>query len=427
MFFSNVDTIQIHLVLRSTAGKSGICEIERRRAHYSGGMPRIIYFSFPAHGHVNPTLPLMRELVFRGNEVIYFSTERFRPVIENTGAEFCAYTPRVAMPAHGPGPFAQVSTTLETLFDFSRAILDHHFDQVRAWQPAHIMYDSFAPWGKFVAQLLRLPSIASVPSILINAEIDGRYGRGQAGDPRLTPEWHAEFESRCHALPTAPAPPQLLQSYGDLNIVYTSRAFQPMAEAFDEQRFQFVGPCFDARESAPATTNGRPLVLISLGTVYGNPDFFRRCSEELAGTPWHIVFLDGRRSQISQIDLLQGCSAFVTHGGMNSVQEALYYGVPMVLAPQATDQFWISARVAELGAGVLLRTVREDIERILSDGKYAAAAQRIGANLRASGGPMRAAYFIQDFMSKSANKPMLASDSNSPTVRPGVRYASRTR
>ncbi len=385
-------------------------------------MPRIVYFSFPAHGHIHPTLPVIRELVRRGDEVIYFSTEQFRRVIQDTRGVFCAYSPRVAMPDHGPGPFAEVSTTLETLLDFSRAILDDHLEQARAMRPTHIMFDSFAPWGSFFAQLLGLPGIASVPSILINADIDGRYGRGQAGDPRLTREWYTEFETRCQRLPTAPAPAQLLQSYGDLNIVYTSRAFQPMADEFAEERFEFVGPCFDV----PAQTDARPAVLISLGTVYGDPKFFRHCAEELAGTPWEIVFLDGRHSQASQIELLQKCSVFVTHGGMNSVQEALYYGVPMVLAPQAADQFWISARVVELGAGVLLRSVREDIERILSDGKYAAAARRIGATLRASGGPARAADVIQNFMSKSANKPILATDSSIPTTRPGVRYASRT-
>ena len=389
-------------------------------------MPRIVYFSFPAHGHINPTLPVMRELVRRDEEVIYFGTEQFRPAIQKTGAAFCSYTPRVAMPAQGPGPFAQVSTTLETLLDFSRMILDHHLEHVRALRPTHIMYDSFAPWGSCFAQLLRLPSVASVPSILINGAIDGRYGRGQAGDPRLTPQWYAAFSSRCQAwarcqtLPTAPSPAQLLQSYGDLNIVYTSRAFQPMAEAFDAQRFQFVGPCFDSPASAPSQPDGGPLVLISLGTVYGNPDFFRRCSDELAGTPWQIVILNGRRTQVSQIELLRRCAAFVTHSGMNSVQEALYYGAPMVLAPQAADQFWISARVAELGAGVFLKTVREDIEKILSDAKYATAARRIGESLRASGGHVRAANAIQNFMSKSASRPILANDSSAPTVRPGV-------
>src|ERR1700734_2803535 len=98
-------------------------------------MPRIVFFSFPAHGQIHPTLPVMRELVRRGDEVSYFCTEKFRPVIQATGTTFCPYTPRVTMPDQGPGSFAQVSTTLETLLDFSRAIIDHHLDQVRAMRP----------------------------------------------------------------------------------------------------------------------------------------------------------------------------------------------------------------------------------------------------------------------------------------------------
>jgi len=325
------------------------------------------------------------------------------------------------MPEQGPGSFVSVPTTIETLVEFSHAILEHQLDQVRALDPTHIMFDSFAPWGGFFARLLRRHSIASVPSILINGAIDARYGC-EAADPRLTPEWYARMRARCASLPGNPAPEHLLQTYGDLNLVYTSRLFQPMAEAFDARRFQFVGPCFDSRAAAPDPDDGRPLVLVSLGTVYGNPDFLRRRSEELAGAPWKVVILDGTSAQVSQIELLQRCAVFVTHGGMNSVQEALYYGVPLVLAPQAADQFWISARVAELGAGVLLRaeSVREVIEKILSDAAYANAAERIGASLRAAGGYVRAADAIQDFITKSPSRQRLTSDNNAPVVRPGV-------
>jgi MGT family glycosyltransferase len=395
----------------------------------------IVYFSLPAHGHINPTLAVMRELVRRGQPVVYYGTEQFRPAIQDTGAEFYCYSAEFRMPDEGPGPFAQVSTTLETLLEQSRAILDGHLEQVRMLRPTHIMYDSFAPWGSLVAQLLRLSTIGSIPSILINGEIDSRYGadpRTQPEDPRLTPEWFAQFRSRCHAdllrygLPEPPSPPQLLQTYGDRNVVYTSRLFQPMAEAFDGQRFQFVGPCFEFRPEAPPfpfeRLDGRPLVLVSLGTVYGNrPQFFRSCLEELAGAPWQVVLSTGGnfpegdlgpapdnfivRSFVPQIEILRRCAAFVTHGGMNSVQEALYHGVPLVVAPQAADQFWISARAAELGAAVVLDqlrmeagAIRGSVAKIISDASYADAAARVGASLRAAGGYMRAADEIQRFV-----------------------------
>jgi MGT family glycosyltransferase len=395
----------------------------------------IVYFSLPGHGQINPTLPVIRELVHRHQQVVYFGTEQFEQAIRDTGAVFCPYSKRFSMPERGPRPFARVSTTLETLLDLSCTVLDQHLEQVRALRPTHIMYDSFAPWGRFVAQLLRLPSIASIPSILINSEIDSRYGAGpriQPEDPRLTPQWYSEFQSHCHAslvrygMPETPSPPQLLQTYGDFNVVYTSRLFQPCAEDFDRQRFKFVGPCFGFRPDTPPfpfeRLDDRPLVLVSLGTVYGNrPQFFQKCLEELADTPWQVVLSTGGsfpaenlgpipenfivRAFVPQTEILRRSAAFVTHGGMNSVQEALYFGVPMVIAPQAADQFWISARASELGAALVLdqlRTetgaIRASVAKILSGRQYLAAAARIGESLVAAGGQMRAADEIQSFM-----------------------------
>jgi UDP:flavonoid glycosyltransferase YjiC (YdhE family) len=54
-------------------------------------MSKIIYLTPPAHGHVNPALPVMRELVQRGDQVICYNIAEFRPQIEGTGATFRAY------------------------------------------------------------------------------------------------------------------------------------------------------------------------------------------------------------------------------------------------------------------------------------------------------------------------------------------------
>jgi len=404
-------------------------------------MGRLVYFSFPAHGHVNPTLPVIRELVRRGREVIYYGTEPFRPAIQATGALFCPYCAQFSMPAQGPGPFTRLSTTLETLLELSHVVLAHHLEQAKLARPTHIMYDSFAPWGGLVARLLRLPSIASIPSLLVNREIDSRYGAGperQPEDPRVTAQWVAAFRERSRAcllpynLPEPISPAQLLQTYGDLNLVYTSRLFQPLAETFDGQRFKFVGPCCDFRPQAPPfpfdRLDGRPLVLVSLGTVYGNrPEFLRMCLKELADAEWQVVLSAGGnlplgdlgpapgnfivRSFVPQIEILRRAAAFVTHGGMNSVQEALYHGVPLVVAPQAADQFWISARASELGAALVLDPARMEtgaihgmVRRILSGADYAASAAGIGASLREAGGSGRAGAEIQSFIGRAGSQ-----------------------
>jgi MGT family glycosyltransferase len=392
----------------------------------------LTYFSFPAHGHINPALSVFRELARRGCEVTFYSTEPFQQAIEETGAQFRSYGAEFRMPERGPGPFVHVTTTLETLLRLSCAVLEHCLEPVRRSCPSHIMYDSFAPWGSIIAQLLGLPAMASVPSILMSPEIDRKHGGGRSEDPQLTPEWYADFAARCrsclfeYGVREAPSPSQLLQSYADCNLVYTSRLFQPFADSFDADCFRFVGPCLAFRPQAPdfpfERLDGQPLILVSLGTVYGErPEFLRRCVEELAGGPWQIVLAAGEhfpietlgpmpenlivRTWVPQIEILRRAAAFLTHGGMNSVQEALYFGVPLVLAPQGADQFWISSRVVELGAGVVLHTdgieagaIRASIGKVVWEPGYREAAARIGSSLREAGGHRQAAREIQRFM-----------------------------
>lgn len=41
-------------------------------------MATIVFFGIPAHGHTNPTLEVVRELIARGHRVIYYSYDEFR-------------------------------------------------------------------------------------------------------------------------------------------------------------------------------------------------------------------------------------------------------------------------------------------------------------------------------------------------------------
>lgn len=52
--------------------------------------------------------------------------------------------------------------------------------------------------------------------------------------------------------------------------------------------------------------------------------------------------------------MLGEASVFLTHCGMNSVSESIWCGVPMVLAPQQSEEAAVARRAAELGAGLRL-------------------------------------------------------------------------
>ena len=60
------------------------------------------------------------------------------------------------------------------------------------------------------------------------------------------------------------------------------------------------------------------------------------------------------RGFLPQVRLLQGAAAAVTHGGNNSVTEAMTYGVPLVVLPFSTDQFAGAEAIERAGVGVAL-------------------------------------------------------------------------
>jgi UDP:flavonoid glycosyltransferase YjiC (YdhE family) len=55
-------------------------------------MANALFLSLPLHGHTNPSLPLVRQLVTRGDEIDYYSSEPFADSIERTGARYHAYS-----------------------------------------------------------------------------------------------------------------------------------------------------------------------------------------------------------------------------------------------------------------------------------------------------------------------------------------------
>merc|ERR1712129_431725 len=61
------------------------------------------------------------------------------------------------------------------------------------------------------------------------------------------------------------------------------------------------------------------------------------------------------RDAVPQLEVLQRCSAFLTHGGANSVHEALSFGVPLAVVPVFGDQLTNCDKVGQGGAGLGFR------------------------------------------------------------------------
>jgi MGT family glycosyltransferase len=102
-----------------------------------------------------------------------------------------------------------------------------------------------------------------------------------------------------------------------------------------------------------------------------------------------------------QVKLLKRASVFITHGGANSVNEALSYGKPLLVIASGRDPISVAQRVAYNGAGISLkpgqataRAIRRSISELLQNPRYARAAEGIMASYRRCNGPLTAAGLI---------------------------------
>lgn len=387
-------------------------------------MSKIIFFNLPGHGHVNPTLPVVAELVRQGQYVIYYNSEDFRAKIELTGAEFRPYPE----PSPSPEKIADLVSSLVNvtvfLFGESERLLPFLLAELEREQPDLIIYDSITLWGMQAAHLLNFPTMASI-STFVQEDVTAMF------------QWRDYLHLLRHALAKMPqiikGRRRLVQIYGssvfphkdifpcigDANIVYTSREFQPETPFVDDT-FHFVGPSInaEAREAVDfpweMLDNGRSHIYISLGTIHNmDTAFYKTMFATFADHPGQFILSAGPQTDIGalgaipdnfivrpsvpQLELLPKMDAFITHAGMNSVNEGLYFGVPLVALPQHLEQV-LNARVAaHHGAAIVLgdrppygrfdpNELRKAVDVILTDPYHQQNARRVGDSFRAAGG-----------------------------------------
>ncbi len=198
----------------------------------------------------------------------------------------------------------------------------------------------------------------------------------------------------------------VLMNRGDYNLCGYARLFQPGGRGFGGG-YRFVGPLSVHRKigqqndfSCWGEDVSTPLIYISLGTVFHrNEEFLRTVVEQLGlrtgnrlterlertggGCP---AGLGGGRSRgesfrvvlvwsgdethvfpenftvrpfVNQNEILKHAALFITAGGMNSLHEALYFGVPCLMCPQQGEQRLNARRFERLGFGKILQDPRK--------------------------------------------------------------------
>ena len=173
----------------------------------------------------------------------------------------------------------------------------------------------------------------------------------------------------------------------------------------------------------------RPTVLVSLGTVFHRtPGLYEAILDGLRAEPINLIAAVGRdqapsrfgdqppnvriERYLPQTLLLPRSALFVTHGGFNSVKEALSVGIPMVVVPVAGDQPYSAERCAALGVARVIppdaRTpdrVREAVRGVLGDPRYRARAAELRHDMAALPGTGQSVALLETLVSQ--RRPLL--------------------
>lgn len=383
-------------------------------------MKKIVFFCIPAHGHTNPTLAVVQELVSRGHKVWYYSYEMMRSKIEATGAEFVAcddydITQRLT-PKDSVRAGKDLAFSTKILVDTTLALDEWVSRDMEQLRPDCIVADSMAVWGKAIAMKLGIPFVSSTTTFAFNQH-----------SAKIMPQSVGDLLRMLYAMPSVNREIKRLKmrdypihSILDIlqnddqthTIVYTSPYFQPCAETFSTEHYAFVGPILRPAGIAPAKIREKR-IYISMGTVNNNMlPFYKACIAAFAEKPYQVILSVGSlvplsefgqipdhisvHSKVDQIAVLQNTDVFVSHCGMNSVSESLYHGVPLVMLPKTTEQKGVAARVYQLGAGIYLKKETSDsilhaVETVFSDPSFRIHAEKISEEFRNCPGASAAA------------------------------------
>jgi MGT family glycosyltransferase len=248
-------------------------------------------------------------------------------------------------------------------------------EQVQKEKADAIVYDPMCIWGREVVQYLRLPA-ATFYSTFPQRHDFSFFD--SLTDINVSPEMEKIL--------------QLLMTEEELNIVTIPKEFHPCSKYFNEN-YAFVGPLITERNTEIDIPlhklKNNKVIYIPMGSILSRSDLYKDYIEVFKGASWQIVLNIGQvpveqleplpsnfivHSFVPQLEVLKYTDVFITHGGMNSVMESLWYQVLQIVIPQSPEQSIIAAQIKYLSLGEVLeegqlnaQKISQTVQRLESD------------------------------------------------------------
>lgn len=395
---------------------------------------RILCFTIPEKGHLNPLLPTLRRLALLGHEVVVAASRDLSPQLAAAGfpARFVLLSlppPPASFVTSGAG-FAEKLRDARWLASWIEALL---IDAV----PAQIPAICAVLTGERPDVVVADPMLYAVAIACAQAE-QPWAALSSSLNPVTPRSWHtaltetlARLSERRAALfhERALPVPRFFVSDAEspwLNLAFSAPAYLPEPA---DPAIQLVGAPFadsdvtqrgDESAFAWARLAAGMRVYCSFGSqAFFQPQLFRRVFDAARTLGVQLIasvgdLIDDAAFVASapknailarytpQLEVLRVVDLVISHGGANSVVEALANGRPLLLLTLCNDQPLQARFLESAGAGLAIDAARGDVDpTLLSEtlaklitGGYRTRAESIAEALRAAGGPNRAAELV---------------------------------
>src|SRR4051812_28541305 len=365
---------------------------------------RVLLTAAGGLGHSTPLLPLAQALVARGHDVRFATSADLTPGIRRLGIPTA--DAGMSQPDRSRTFFAEWGSLLQGVP--ARDVADILFPRI---------FGSVA-MAPMLADLRRIVA-DDKPDLIVHdaAELAAALVAAESGIARVAHSFGSTV------------PPHRLDSAGEVTAALWQAAGieqPPKAGLFSAAYIDIRPPSLPGHpppsthvireRPTPADSVGgdlpplvtaaddRPLVYVTLGTVFSDVALLRTVIAALASLPVRVLATVGPQGDpaavgpvpdnaaveryVPQSELLSHCAVVVSHAGSGTFLGALAHGVPQLCLPQSADQFLNADSGAEAGAAITLEgdaatsdAVRSAVARLRDEASYRSAAERLAAEI----------------------------------------------
>ncbi|MEV7844706.1 macrolide-inactivating glycosyltransferase [Streptomyces cyaneofuscatus] len=392
---------------------------ESPRAH-------IAMFSIAAHGHVNPSLEVIRELVRRGHRVSYAIPASFADKVAATGAEPVIYTSTLPTDDDPEAWGTELIDNIEPFLADAIQVLPQLIAAFEGDEPDLVLHDITSYPARVLAHRWGVPAVSLWPNLVPWEGYEKEVGEPMTAELKQTERgqaYYARFDGWLADNGLGHVPSDDFVARPRRGLVLIPEALQPNADRVDRDMYTFVGACQGDRADQgewERPAGAGKVLLVSLGSSFTKqPAFYRECVAAFGDlADWHVVLQIGAHvdpaelgdvpanvevhAWVPQLAVLKQADAFITHAGAGGSQEGLATGTPMVAVPQAVDQFGNADMLQALGVARHIpmeeadaATLREAVLDLTGDPEVAERSARLREQMAKEGGTPRAADLIE--------------------------------